>query len=460
MPIASPLRPNNPADRRVLSFAERWYISGRRLSTRTINGLNCAFVRPRLANQKAMMLSMMIATDLTVTSKTVSDMSIDTTTTPSSVSPTVSAEQETIIAPRQRNMWWALPMLTIVWLVTGALIVSAFIKVSYWEVAPGSAEDVASRFSFDKAALKEITRYETSSPILFVTAYGSKLSALDALVGVLDPDVDVLTREEKFGDSSPSEQRRLGFQAMSSAKQIAEYVALNRLGYDVSIKYGALIIERLVCEDTPRPLSACLQFDLGDTITAFDGIEIPSLSDLLPIMADYSPGDVVEITITPHKSNDSITKKIELMVSPDDPNRTIIGVWPADTRKVDLPFEVKINTDLIGGPSAGLPFTLALLDELTAGELTGGVKVAATGTIDGDESIGAIGALRQKTVAVKAAGAKVFLVPSAQTPEELSAARRVAGSKLRIIPVANLAEALRVLEELGGSVIANDAIEL
>ena len=402
----------------------------------------------------------MIALDLTVTSKTVSDMSIDTTTTSSSVSPTVAGEQETVIAPRQRNMWWALPLLTIVWLVTGALITSSLVKINYWEVAPGSAEEVASRFSFDKNALSQVTRYKTSAPILFVTAYGSKLSALDALVGVLDPDVDVLNREEKFGTITPSEQRRLGFQAMASAKQIAEYVALNRLGYDVSIAYGKLIIERLVCEDAPRPLSACLQLNPGDTITAFDGIEIPTLSDLMPIIADYSPGDVIEVTITPHKTTDSVKKKIELMVSPDDPDRTIIGVWPADTRTVDLPFEVDIDTDSIGGPSAGLSFTLALLDELTAGELTGGVKVAATGTIDGDESVGAIGALRQKTVAVKASGATVFFVPSAQTPEELSAARRVAGSKLRIVPVANLGEALKVLEELGGAVISNDAIEL
>lgn len=387
-------------------------------------------------------------------------MSIDTTTTPSSVSPSLVTEQETVVAPRQRNMWWALPLLTIVWLVTGALIISSLVKINYWEVAPGSAEQVASRFSFDKQALSQITRYKTTAPILFVTAYGSRLTALDALVGVLDPDVDVLNRDEKFGQSTPSEQRRLGFQAMATAKQIAEYVALKRLGYDVSISYGALIIDRLVCEETPKPLSACLQLDPGDTITAFDGVEIPTLSELMPIIADYSPGDIVEVTIIPHKSETSVTKKIELMVSPDDPNRTIIGVWPADTRKVSLPFEVGINTDLIGGPSAGLPFALALLDELTPGELTGGIKVAATGTIDGDESIGAIGALRQKTIAVKATGAVVFFVPSAQSAEELSAARRVAGSKLRIIPVANLEEVLSFLEELGGSAISNDAIEL
>jgi PDZ domain-containing protein len=125
-----------------------------------------------------------------------------------------------------------------------------------------------------------------------------------------------------------------------------------------------------------------------------------------------------------------------------------------------LPFEVGINTDLIGGPSAGLAFTLALIDELTPGELTGGIKVAATGTIDGDETVGAIGALRQKTVAVKASGAKVFFVPSAQTKEEIAAAKRVAGKGLLIVPVADLSEALAYLKKIGGSDISKDAIEL
>jgi PDZ domain-containing protein len=177
-------------------------------------------------------------------------------------------------------------------------------------------------------------------------------------------------------------------------------------------------------------------------------------------MKNYSPGDVVKLEITPHRTTDSITKDVELIASPDDPNRTIIGVWPADTRIVKLPFEVDIDTDLIGGPSAGLAFTLALLDELTPGDLTGGVKVAATGTIDGDETVGAIGALRQKTVAVKASGAKVFFIPSSQKAEEIEVAKRIAGSKLRIAPVANLGEALAILKEMGGSDISNDAIEL
>ena len=122
-------------------------------------------------------------------------MSFDTTTTAPSVSPEVPEEHQdknqVVIAPRQTNMWWAIPMFTIVWIVTSAIIISSLVRVNYWEVAPGSAEQVNSRFSFDKDALQLADRYKPTSPVLFVTAFGSKLSALDALLGTLDPDVDV-----------------------------------------------------------------------------------------------------------------------------------------------------------------------------------------------------------------------------------------------------------------------------
>jgi PDZ domain-containing protein len=162
----------------------------------------------------------------------------------------------------------------------------------------------------------------------------------------------------------------------------------------------------------------------------------------------------------PEGSSLEDVKRIQLIADPDTPTRAIIGFIPADTRTVQLPFEVGIDTDQIGGPSAGLAFTLALLDELTPGDLMGGVRVAATGTIGEDESVGAIGALAQKAVAVKAAGAKVFLVPKGQSEEELADARRAVGSSVRIEPVANLAEALAILESLGGSGISNATIEL
>jgi Lon-like protease len=91
---------------------------------------------------------------------------------------------------------------------------------------------------------------------------------------------------------------------------------------------------------------------------------------------------------------------------------------------------------------------LALLEELTPGSLTGGVKVAATGTMSPSGVVGPIGELNLKTVAVKRAGAKVFLVPEAQKAE---AEAEAAGSDLKVVGVRTLDDAITALAELGGN---------
>ena len=102
----------------------------------------------------------------------------------------------------------------------------------------------------------------------------------------------------------------------------------------------------------------------------------------------------------------------------------------------------------MGGPSAGLAFTLALLDELTPGELTGGKKVAATGTITPSGAVGEIGGLPQKTVAVEREGAELFLVPLAELAE---AQAKAEGTNLKVVGVETLDDALAALQEFGGS---------
>ena len=89
-----------------------------------------------------------------------------------------------------------------------------------------------------------------------------------------------------------------------------------------------------------------------------------------------------------------------------------------------FPFQCHINVGGIGGPSAGLALTLGLIDLLSNGDLTGGHRVAATGTINLDGTVGDVGGVAQKTVAVRKAGAQVFFVP----PQELQDAQSEAGS--------------------------------
>jgi PDZ domain-containing protein len=357
-----------------------------------------------------------------------------------------------------RTVRWVLPVITLSWTLLLCILVMAAVRIQRWELAPGEAMEVSSRIGFSPVADGESVpkRYVADDGIRFVTAFGGQLSILDSVLGWLDPYVQVNTYREQFGDRTPSSSRRLGFQAMFGAKQVAEYVAMKRLGLDAKFTEGDIVIEELVCDDAPKNNSACEVLEVGDTIIEVDGVETPTLSKLLEMLSGLKIGQVVEVTVIPYSAPGSTdspapeTRKVQIMRSPDDADRPIIGFIPADTRVVQLPFEVNISTPDIGGPSAGLAFTLSLLDELTEGDLMGDGRVAATGTINEEGVVGAIGALVQKAVAVRDAGATLFLVPAGQSDEEVRAARKAAGSSVRIVRVASLEEALRVLRQNGG----------
>ncbi|MEU3746108.1 MULTISPECIES: S16 family serine protease [Streptomyces] len=112
------------------------------------------------------------------------------------------------------------------------------------------------------------------------------------------------------------------------------------------------------------------------------------------------------------------------------------------------PEEVKVTLHLadIGGPSAGLLFSLGIVDKLDDGDLTGGKVVAGTGTIDADGTVGAVGGVSLKTQAAARDGATVFLVPKA----ECSDAQAEQPKDLRLVPVTALSDAvasLRALEQ-------------
>jgi PDZ domain-containing protein len=132
-------------------------------------------------------------------------------------------------------------------------------------------------------------------------------------------------------------------------------------------------------------------------------------------------------------------------------NQTCIGVRGLVTRDEErnFPFDVSIDPGQVRGPSAGLAFTLAVLDVLTPGDLTGGHPVAVTGTIDGLGNVGPIGGAEYKAIAAREAGAELFLVPAGE--EDIAASR--VGDGVTIVPVATLDDALEALAEIGGNAL-------
>jgi len=221
----------------------------------------------------------------------------------------------------------------------------------------------------------------------------------------------------------------------------------------------------MLCEQVSEDGTTCDEFvpadaflDPGDEFVSVHGAPILTRDDLTRVLQQFEPGDTVDVVVrrggngTAADPGEELAGTVELIESSDEPGRPLFGLITADTTQVKIPFAIDIDTGRVGGPSAGLAFTLTLLDELTPGELTGGHDIAVTGTIDVNGNVGPIGGLRQKAVAVRSAGATAFIVPAAQSPEDLAIARKIMGDD-NVFPVATVDEALEVLAGFGGNAL-------
>jgi PDZ domain-containing protein len=323
---------------------------------------------------------------------------------------------------------------------------------------PASAESVAARVVFGELP-DDVTQFEPDGDIFFVTVSSPTQSVLSWLAGRGDPAIEFITREGKYGFQTPSQRQAINLQAMRTAEQEAQYVAFRKVGLDAEVSPGEVIVQETLCKvvaddgSCTEMFPSDAQIDPADTILEADGQPLGSVEDLSRVLADKEAGDTVELLIDRPGEGESLVT-VELSLSTEEPERTIVGFRPVDTRVVTLPFEVDIQTGGIGGPSAGLAFTLTLIDELSPGDLTGGRNVAVTGTIGLDETVGAIGGLAQKVNTVHQHGVDVFLVPASQSeledPEQYQRLLDAGRGEVEIIPVATVDEALAALERLGG----------
>ncbi len=373
----------------------------------------------------------------------------------------VLGEAVVAVAPNPANRWWAYPMAGVGVFVLIAVLLGTFVTASRFSsierpyaIVPSDAEQVASRLT-----LEDVQRYPADGQILFVTIRQPELSLFSWLMFRGDDNISPRTYEDIYGTSTPQQLQTRGRRQMFTAQQAAEYVALSKLGFPIEKQPGAIIVDQIICFKASEDQRSCAEeapsgavLNPDDELISVDGQTIESVDDLTPILAEHEPGDVVAVEYTRPGVDGTQSGEIELIVSPDDPDRTIIGFYPFDTTTVgNSPFPITISTEGIGGPSAGLAFTLTLIDELTPGELTGGTTVAVTGEIDIEGNVGAIGGLAQKASAVRQTGTKYFIVPASQSADSLAEARALAGGDVQIIPVATLDEALSALADLGGN---------
>lgn len=211
----------------------------------------------------------------------------------------------------------------------------------------------------------------------------------------------------------------------------AEAAALNHLHLPTRVTVGAL---------TPGSPSAGV-LEPGDEIRAVGATPVTSVQGLLDAMGAARPGEPVTLTI---RRGDAAPRRVTVTPAahPDDPARAFLGITPATSPAEGQKLTISLGD--VGGPSAGLMFSLALVDKLTPGPLTGGRFVAGTGTIDAEGRVGPISGIRFKMLKAREVGAQTFLVPAANCAE----AAEDAPDGLQLVRVGTLDEAVGALTTL------------
>lgn len=270
---------------------------------------------------------------------------------------------------------------------------------------------------------------------------GDELSVWRWIRAELDGSTTVVPRSQVFPEDVTAQQvREQNTALMQHSQEDAAVVALRADGIEVP---ESVVVAQVIVD---APADGVLHVE--DRLLRVGDTEVTNAASVQDRLQEVAPGDSVPMTIVREGEETTIDVPTR---QDEESGRTIVGVYLAP--QYDLPYDVTIDAGNVGGPSAGLMFSLAVYDKLTPGPLTDGLSVAGTGTISSAAQVGGIGGIKQKMHAAQAAGADLFLAPSANCDE-------VVGQEpddLLVVPVLTFDQALDTLEQAGA---ATDLAEL
>jgi len=276
----------------------------------------------------------------------------------------------------------------------------------------------------------------THGGIYFVDIKLRKAKLIERLFGGLHEGADLYPASEiNPPGGGEAERRQIDIQDMLNSQEVAAAVALRADGKKVVQTPIGATVDQIV-SGTP----AVGRLDPDDIITAIDGKPVKTPGDVITAMAGHKPGDTVAFSI--RRVGAARVVRVKTIPEPAT-DRAVVGITLRPAVDIHLPVDVTINAGDVGGPSAGLAFALGILQELGR-NIVRGHKIAATGEILPDGSVGSIGGVKQKTIGARQAHVDAFLVPAGDNAQE---AKRYAHG-LRIIAVKNFPQALRALATL------------
>jgi PDZ domain-containing protein len=318
-------------------------------------------------------------------------------------------------------------------------LIGSVMKVPYVALMPGPTSNTLGTNDKGQPLIRIDGRqvYPATGHLNFTTVTyrggpGGRIDLLTALRGWIAGDTAIVPEETIFPkDESPKQVDEENTRQMQDSQQNAEAAALHELNIPVATR---VVIDGI---QKGRPADGVLK--PGDEITAVNGTKISNVAQVTGTMAKHKVGDSVTLAYT--RDGKPGTATLKTVATPGG-DRPAVGVVISDQYK--FPFKIDISVGDIGGPSAGLMFSLAIVDKLTPGPLTQGRFIAGTGTITPSGEVGPIGGIQQKMIAARRAGATAFLTPK----DNCADAKAARPDGLRLIRADTLHSAIQAINAL------------
>ena len=318
--------------------------------------------------------------------------------------------------------------------------VAAFLPVPYVTMSPGPTVDVLAKGANDKEiiAVSGHKTYPTEGDLrlttVSVTNPAQKVHLVSVLGAWFDTTRAVYPRDVIYPpDKSAEESEQESNVEMVSSQDTSIAAALDELGYDLPLQIEVLAVTK------GSPAEGKLR--VRDKLREINGVRIRAVGQVTKAVQQSGVDKPATFVVRRGSTDETVTMTAE--AAKDDPDKAVVGVQIGTS--YDFPFDVSVRLDQdIGGPSAGLIFSLGVYDKLTPGALSGGNDIAGTGTITAAGRVGPIGGIQQKIVAAASAGAKIFLVPPDNC--ESAGSADVKRGEIRLVKAATLRSAVTSLE--------------
>ena len=316
---------------------------------------------------------------------------------------------------------------------TFAIFPFGFVKSDYYFMSPGPPYQW-------NIEIENVQTYEYEGNLYQLTVRRDEANYFVYAWARLNSQIDLYPREVILPDGvTPQELSEISIQNMMTSENVAIAVALDSLNYDIQSEGDGVLVVGLL-DDSPVKDKLIK----NDLIISINNELVRSASEFISMLRTYEIGDIVNIGLIRNEQELTIeTKLIEHVEYENEPMVGFLASTP--NQQFIFPFEVDIQTGNVGGPSAGMMMALNVYNLLTEDDITNGKKIAGTGTIEIDGSIGPVGGVKQKVIAAKRANASLILVPSANYQE----ASVFEDDNTEIVAVDSFDNALNVIFDFG-----------